>query len=207
MLYHLYQYGGIISYILTLFSIVSLGIFIEKVIYYKTKEKKLKVNFLKEIRAFIENGDMENIKKTITIFHNSNSKIAEIILDEYRVCSINGCNYDYLEEKSREFAIELYIKLEKNVWLISFIAGLSTMLGLFGTITGMITSFESIAISGNPKLLAAGIYGALFTTAGGLAVAMPSFFFHSYISKTNGEIITRVEKTAIEIINILRKRG
>ena len=71
------------------------------------------------------------------------------------------------------------------MWLLSLAANASPLLGLLGTVTGMITAFNSIALNGtgDAGVLAKGISEALYTTAGGLIVAIPCMIFYNYFNK------------------------
>ena len=99
-------------------------------------------------------------------------------------------------------------KLEKNMWLLSMSAQLSPLVGLLGTVTGMIVAFKVISETGtgDPKALANGISQALITTAAGLIVAVPSVFAYNFLNKKIDTVLNSIEKSSVEIINIIRKR-
>jgi len=93
-------------------------------------------------------------------------------------------------------------ELEKFVPYLASIANLATLLGLLGTVTGMIVSFLNLKVSGvsDPALLAGGISQALITTAAGLTVAIPSLlFFHIFRQKVN-RTLARIEIAASELL-------
>jgi biopolymer transport protein ExbB len=77
------------------------------------------------------------------------------------------------------------------------------LLGLLGTVMGMIATFKLISSSGSgdPKLLAAGISEALIATATGMSVAIPSLLFHAFLSRKAKGIIGSMEQTAVGFIN------
>lgn len=85
-------------------------------------------------------------------------------------------------------------RLERGLTVLEIIANVSPLLGLLGTVLGMIDMFDALSIAGlgNPQVLAAGISKALITTVGGLCVAIPALAFHGIYSK-------RVEELAIEM--------
>ncbi len=85
-------------------------------------------------------------------------------------------------------------RLERGLTLLEIIAGISPLIGLLGTVLGMVTVFDAITSQGlgDPQILAAGISKALVTTIAGLCVAIPSLAFHGIYSK-------RVEELAIEM--------
>lgn len=133
---------------------------------------------------------------------NVNSKIVirELILSK-KVKS-----FEHLEEIAREFALKLTFVLDNKLWILSLISHIAPLLGLFGTITGMIKAFSAIAVagSGDPKILAEGIAEALITTAGGIVVAVPTTLFYKYFSKKKEALIMELETVTVETINGLR---
>ena len=92
---------------------------------------------------------------------------------------------DNLESKIEEKAIEVRYSLEKNLTMLGTIATISPLLGLLGTVVGMITAFTGLTESSgaNPDLLAAGISQALITTAFGLLIAVPGLVLHKYFEQ------------------------
>jgi biopolymer transport protein ExbB len=99
-------------------------------------------------------------------------------------------------------------ELEKFVPYLASIANLATLLGLLGTVTGMIVSFLNLKVSGvsDPALLAGGISQALITTAAGLTVAIPSLlFFHIFRQKVN-RTLARMEIAASELLTFFSRQ-
>ena len=93
------------------------------------------------------------------------------------------------------------------MWLLSLAANASPLLGLLGTVTGMITAFNSIALNGtgDAGVLAKGISEALYTTARGLIVAIPCMIFYNYFNKKIDLIVSDIEKTCTELLNHFRE--
>ena len=114
---------------------------------------------------------------------------------------------DNLESKIEEKAIEVKYVLERNLNMLGTIATISPLLGLLGTVVGMITAFTGLTeTSGaNPDLLAAGISQALITTAFGLLIAVPGLVLHKFFEqKVTFLLITLQKKVSnfIDVINI-----
>jgi biopolymer transport protein ExbB len=93
-------------------------------------------------------------------------------------------------------------RLERNVSYLAGIANVATLLGLFGTVTGMIASFFAMKSAGisSPEVLAGGISQALFTTAAGLAVAIPSLFAHNLFTQVVNRHAEEMETVASELL-------
>lgn len=88
------------------------------------------------------------------------------------------------------------------------IAAVTPLLGLLGTVVGMISVFTNITTVGvgNPAQLAGGISQALITTAGGLMVAIPSLMFHRYFRARVDGLVVSMEKEALKLVDVLMRR-
>jgi biopolymer transport protein ExbB len=97
--------------------------------------------------------------------------------------------------------------LERFLNTLGTIAGISPLLGLLGTVIGMIKVFSAIMVSGvgDANVLAGGISEALITTAAGLTVAIPSYFFYRYFSGTVSEYVITMEEKAIKLIECIER--
>ena len=146
--------------------------------------------------------------KESSVFLNSNKSSTSSVLKEILVYGYkeNKESLASLEEKGKEKAIEQMKHLERNMWLLSMVAHTSPLLGLLGTVTGMIKAFQSISIhgTGDAGILALGISEALYTTAGGLIVAIPCMILYNYFNKKIDLIISDIEKTSTELLNCFR---
>src|SRR5207244_10960780 len=97
-------------------------------------------------------------------------------------------------------------KLERNLALLSTIAFVTPLIGLLGTVTGLIEAFVTISShSGfaNSTDISNGIYQSLLTTAAGLAVAIPSCAAYSYLSSRVNSLLHDMERGGIEIVNLI----
>lgn len=96
-------------------------------------------------------------------------------------------------------------ELERYLRSLGTIAAISPFLGLFGTVVGMIQMFAGIGQHGvgDPSIVAAGISTALITTAGGLAVAIPSLMFYRYFRGRVDELLLEMEQEAVKLVEIL----
>lgn len=108
---------------------------------------------------------------------------------------------DSIEDAGRHVVHEM----ERFLSTLGTIAALSPLLGLLGTVLGMIEVFNVIALqgSGEPAALAHGISMALITTATGLVVAIPSLFFHRWFTRRIDELTVAMEQEAIRFVDAL----
>ena len=106
-----------------------------------------------------------------------------------------------IEEAGRHVVHEL----EKYLNALGTIAAITPLLGLLGTVIGMIKVFAAITAVGvgNPQILAGGISEALITTAAGLFVGIPSLMFHRYFKGKINELIVDMEQHALRLLNLM----
>lgn len=114
-----------------------------------------------------------------------------------------------LEEILHEAIIFEVPRLEKNLSILSVGAAVAPLLGLLGTVTGMIHTFNLISVfgSGDPRMLSGGISEALITTEVGLVVAIPLLLLHAFLSRRVRFIADSLEKSAVSFINALKVRS
>ena len=108
-----------------------------------------------------------------------------------------------------EAVLEVYPELNKHTGYLPMLANVATLTGLLGTIHGLIIAFEAVAhASAETKqtLLAAGISTAMFTTASGLVVAIPTLILHSLISSWTTKTMDEIDHCAFKLVNLLAVR-
>lgn len=112
---------------------------------------------------------------------------------------------DSVEDTGRHVVHEL----ERFLNTLGTIAGITPLLGLLGTVIGMIKVFSAIMIHGvgDPGQLAGGISEALITTAAGLTVAIPSFFFYRYFRGLVRSYVVQMEQQSIELLHAIEQRN
>jgi biopolymer transport protein ExbB len=100
-------------------------------------------------------------------------------------------------------------ELERFLGTLGTIAAVSPLLGLLGTVTGMIQAFEAISAEGvgDPKVLASGIGTALITTAAGLIVAIPALFAYRYLRGLVDVLVVDMEKEAMKLVRAFDQMG
>ena len=189
--------GGILMYFIIFMSILGVYAIIERAIYFKMNENIDMSRIRPILRNAIEKND---IKGAITALGNQKSSTAKVIKEVliywYKTRSTN---VETLEEKAREIALAQIPKLEKNMWLLSVVAHTTPLIGLLGTVTGMIKAFQAVSVhgTGDASVLASGISQALLTTAGGLFVAIPSIILYNYFNKKIDDQITELKEDQV----------
>ncbi len=112
---------------------------------------------------------------------------------------------DLMKERIEEVADHIVHELERYLNTLGTVASITPLLGLLGTVIGMIKVFSEIKLGGigNAAALAGGIAEALITTAAGLTVAIPSLFFYRFFHRRVDELVEQMEQEAIKLVQVL----
>lgn len=119
---------------------------------------------------------------------------------------VNACHgRDIMKESIQESATGVIHDLEKFLSTLGSIAAITPLLGLLGTVVGMIDVFAAIMDhgTGDAARLAGGISQALLTTAAGLVVAIPAIFFHRFFIRRIEEIAVELEQSAVHVVDMV----
>ncbi len=112
---------------------------------------------------------------------------------------------DIMKESIEETGRQVVHELERYLNTLGTIASITPLLGLLGTVIGMIKVFSAIMTHGvgNPSVLAGGISEALITTAGGLMVAIPTLIFYRYFRGKVDALVLKMEEEALKIVDVM----
>ncbi len=183
--------GGVFMIPIMLFSIMAVAVFLER-IWRLRKKKILPYEKLRDVEDLVHRQQFAEAR---AICRQNPSPLAEIGLVglQYRTASRRVIQ-EKMEGKGKAAAIEM----RRGIGLLQTIASVSPLLGLLGTVEGMIKVFNAISAGGvgNPGSLATGISEALITTAAGLGVAIPAFLGQRYLSNRAGRFIYGLEEYA-----------
>jgi biopolymer transport protein ExbB len=193
--------GGLAMYPLLLLSVISWAVAIERLINLRSSNFLSKN--LKEAKSLLRSGDLEGAIKLLSLDTSLGSKAILRVLEDFKSGKVpkNG-----LTEALRTEIDLLVPKVEKNLAFLSTIASLSPLIGLFGTITGLIKVFNAFSINQSEtglNLLASGIGEALVAAATGLAVAIPSLFFYWVFRIWGSSLLNRLEEELLEFVRLL----
>jgi biopolymer transport protein ExbB len=194
--------GGWLMWPIIVCSVFSLAIIIDKFIFFSRIKTDI-IQLLSQIEEYVKKT---RFKEAIELCEKKETPLTNTL-------KAGLLNYDrpkeIIKESMEEVSLYEIPKLEKNLNFLATIAHISPLLGLLGTVTGIINCFyviqEKSASFGmvNPADLAKGIYQALLTTAFGLVVAIPSYIAYNYfVSRVNYKVI-EMEKSANELVSML----
>ncbi|RLA08247.1 MAG: hypothetical protein DRQ51_02980 [Gammaproteobacteria bacterium] len=172
--------GGFLMWVIFICAWIALLLIIERFLQFNFWLKKSVVDLakLKDNKLKIEDKKLGKISPVAVIFNQVQKDCDENNTDKISAEVLNNIYNDTTE------------KLSGTMPTIAILGSLLPMLGLLGTVMGMIEVFEVIALhgTGNPTQMAEGISKALFTTAGGLFFAIPIIFFHHILEKKYHQI-------------------
>lgn len=197
------QAGGPILYILIVLSVISLGVMLERIACFSKNKTTVNPEFKKQIKSYLLE---KNYEKAIEFSRKEKGVVGKTLTKFLiRYCQVG--DYKDSDELLREIELDEMEILEKNTYLLGIIAYTAPMIGLLGTVTGMIQAFGKIAVTGtgDPNAIAGGISQALLTTAGGLIIAIPSIIAYNIFNKKIEKMGLEVEKIATFIVNIVKR--
>lgn len=192
--------GGIVLLPIAALSVIALALIIERIVHYmriRERENDLGVTVISELQ-------LGNMGQVLVELEQQRSPEAGVLLEGLR-SRLKNDSHQTIRLRMEAQALRRAGELEKNVPYLSSIANLATLLGLLGTVTGMIVSFLNLKDSGiaDPALLAGGISQALITTAAGLSVAIPCLLsFHVFRQIVN-RTVSRMEIAISELLSYL----
>jgi biopolymer transport protein ExbB len=192
--------GGIIAWIIAGLGAFALLLIILRV-FFLNRASASTEKLLNKVVQKIESKDVE---AAIKLAHQESSSSSRVLLSALRNIDRDR---DHIEDIVSESILHESAQLNRFGSLIIVIATVSPLLGLLGTVTGMISTFDIITEfgTGDPKLLSSGISIALVTTEVGLAVAIPALLFGNVLSGWAERIKDDMEKAALRAINIYNK--
>ena len=206
MLLHYFIAGGIFMWGILMASICGVAVILEKLWIFSTKEREFTKEYRKQLFKALKTESREKIIEILKPKRDSVSRIVTKTMENIDLDKIEESEREYLEEIIREAVLAQAGKLEKRMWLLGAVVNTAPQLGLLGTVTGMITSFSALSASAeSSKIVAAGISEALYTTAFGLIVAIPSLIFYNYFNRRIDAIALEMERTALHIMGRVKK--
>lgn len=201
-LWQVFLSGGPVMWPILLCSIFALAIILEK-FWHLHKIKIDNQDFLSRILDKMKRHDS---KEALSICDSTESPVANIL-------KAGILKYDrprpQIIEAIEDASLYEIPRIEKNLSTLATIAHVSPLLGLLGTVTGMVRCFQTIQAKAtsfhpvSPGDLAGGIWEALLTTVAGLIVAIPTFVAYNYLVSRINNFILEMEKASTELVNFL----
>ena len=195
----LLQKGGWIMYPLYILFAATIYVFFERVIAIR-KASRIETSFMNIIKDNIVSG---NIAAARNLAKNTDNPVAKMI--DKGIQRI-GKPIDAIERSMENVGKLVMYKMEKNLSVLSLIAGIAPMFGFLGTIIGMIQLFYNINNSGfELNTIAGGIYVKMITSGSGLIVGLIAFIAHNYLSTQIEKTAYKMEAASSEFLDVLQE--
>lgn len=201
-LWELFLKGGPVMWPILLCSIFALAIILEKL----WQLHKIKIDTQAFLNNILDKMKHQQIKEALQLCDTTKSPIAHIL-------KAGILKHDrprqQIKESIEDASLYEIPRLESKLSILATIAHISPLLGLLGTVTGMVRCFQMIEVKTSsfhpvsPGDLAGGIWEALLTTVAGLVVAIPTFVVYNYLVNRINNFILEMEKAATELVNFL----
>lgn len=197
------QKGGPLMWIILLCSVVALGVFLERLLYLHKASIRVG-ELLGGISLLIRNGRAEEALAECSASHGPVARILQSALMRPRE------ERAVLQSITTDAALLEIPKLERNLPILSSMAYVAPLVGLLGTVLGLLDAFTVLSANGGYATtaeLSHSVYESLLNAAAGLGVAIPAFLGHSYLTARVNDIIHDMERGGIEVVNLLTDRS
>lgn len=199
-MWSLLEKGGWIMYPLYLLLVIAIFVFVERLLAIR-RASRIEGNFMSIVRDNIMTG---NVSAARNLARNTNNPVARMI--DKGIQRI-GKPIDAIEKSMENVGkLEMY-NMERNLNILSLVAGIAPMFGFLGTIVGMVQLFYGIASTGEYTLntIAGGIYTKMITSATGLIIGLIAYVGHNYLSTQIDKTANKMEASSAEFIDILQE--
>jgi biopolymer transport protein ExbB len=199
-----FQGGGEFMIPIAVVLVVGLAIAIERYIYLSHVALRNR-RLWNQIVPVLSQG---NFRQVVQITSKSDSAIGQIL--NYGLARIQAARRrDDIEKAMEESLMEVVPRLEKRTHYLATFANLATLLGLLGTVIGLINAFAAVAsvnAAQKASLLSASISVAMNCTAFGLMTAVPLLFIHAFLQTKTTELIDSLEMASVKFLNAITER-
>ena len=200
---HYLEVGGPILWVLVVISIGAFAVVLERIVFFARNEKNVGSNFKDEILSLVAS---KKIDEAIALCDTKKSCVASAV-KKFLQKAPKGIDVQDYEFILKEITIKETSPYESRLNLLASVISISPMLGLLGTVTGMIRAFTNISKygAGDAAIVADGIAEALLTTAAGLMIAIPVIVIYNYLNRRLEKMENEIDDVVTNIINIFRR--
>ena len=194
----LIEKGGFMMYPIMLSSVIALAVFIERLFVFaavKLPKKEISDEFLSSL-------EKEGVKGGISFISSWKGAYKDFLAAVLSERSEESC-----EKAASSAGDDILFNLNRRLDFLSMLGSVTPLMGLLGTVIGMIKVFSRVAAAGEMSdisILAGGIWEALLTTAAGLAVAIPILFAHNYLERKLDKITHLMMQTAQKTVALMK---
>ena len=200
---HYLEVGGPILWVLVIISIGAFAVVLERIVFFARNEKNIGDTFKDEILSLVASKKLD---EAIALCDTKKSCVASAVRKFLQKApkGIDVQDYEFILKEVTNQEISPY---ERRLNLLASVISISPMLGLLGTVTGMIRAFTNISKygTGDAAIVADGIAEALLTTAAGLMIAIPVIVVYNYLNRRLEKMENEIDDVVTNIINIFRR--
>lgn len=194
----LFQLGGWVLPIILFAAVLALAIIGNR--FWVLRRSRIAPSTLAaQVTNLVEVG---KVQQAVKLLYENDTPLARLMLAALQQA---GQPRDVIKEVVEETGRHEVAHLDRYLNFLGSIAGVSPLLGLLGTVFGIMSAFSAIGSVGvgDPKALASGIAEALITTASGLIVAIPSLIMYRYLRGRVDGLVLEMEREALKVVNLL----
>jgi len=195
------QSGGVIAWVIVFMGMIVLFLIALRTLFLHQSSANT-AKLMRKMSPLVEKGELTS---AIELCRQNSGATTRVLAATLR--NIGGCCNDHVEDIISESILHENTYLDRFGSIILVFAAVAPLMGLLGTVTGMISTFDVITEfgTGDPKMLSGGISEALVTTELGLIVAIPALFIGNLLSNWAENIKRDMEQAALHVINIYEK--
>ena len=200
-MYSLIQAAGWPIWFLLAASVVAVAVIVERILYLR-RSRVLPPSLLVEVISAVRAGPV-SVEHIDQLAHHS--PLGSVLAAALRQADAPR---ERLVQAMEDAGRTVTLQLERYLTTLGTVATLAPLMGLFGTVIGMIELFGAQDVAGaDPLRVAHGISVALYNTAFGLAVAMPALMFHRHFHALVDSLVLQLEQQALKLVNVLGEPG
>ncbi len=198
-----FKAGGNIMWPIMVVGLVVIVFTTHKLIYLKRVHGDTDA-IMGTVNDLAEKGDWAGVDAFMQKHQGHNWPVLNVIREGIRA---RREDRETLESVLQESILREMPRLERGVSVMAVLGAIAPLLGLLGTVTGMITTFQVITLygTGDPKLMSSGISEALVATKWGLCVAVPTMLIHTLLSRRVHGVVSDMEEKAVTLSNTIQK--
>ncbi len=199
-----FQDGGVFMYPIMIVLAIGTAIAIERYVYLSII-KRNNIKLIKKLLPLLNSGDFQGAYSVVTKSNQAISRMLGLGLARMKTAE----HRDEIETAMEESLMETIPQIEKRTHYLAMFANISTLLGLLGTIIGLIKAFTAVAAVDpalKGEILSTSISVAMNTTAFGLMAAIPLLFIYTVLQTKTTQIIDSLEMATVKFLNLMTKR-
>lgn len=193
--------GGVFMYPITIILAFVVAVVAERIYYLSFKSNLNAGKIFGEIKKYVDDGEVDSAMSLL-----DNSPLCRVLRAGLKNADRDP---DVIRSRMEEEAVAVIPSIEKRISHLSTAANVATLLGLLGTIYGLIAAFSAVAEadpSQKATLLAKGISIAMNTTAYGLMVAIPTIIAHSFLQARANRLLDEIDEYSLKLLNLLKEK-